>query len=150
MQPRRELVALGGDLSQPCFQLDDPPDRGQRHALVRHRRDLLDDADLHPGVAALAAGRALRGDDLELVDAAQEGLLDREHLRDLPNSEQRDVLVLEALHGSPPSGNAKRPAVRIAPPAACDARQLISWPAPCWYRPRSCGAWPPRGPGCGS
>src|ERR1700749_5340654 len=102
MQPRRELVALGGDLSQPCFQLDDPP---------------------------------------------QEGLLDREHLRGLPDSEQRDVLVLEGLHGSPPSGNAKRPAVRIAPPAACVARQLISWPAPCWYRPRSCGAWPPRGPG---
>jgi hypothetical protein len=47
----------------------------QRHALVRHRRDLLDDADLDPGVAALAPRRALRRDDLELVDAAQERLL---------------------------------------------------------------------------
>src|SRR5579863_7620175 len=110
MQPRRELVALGGDLSQLAFQLDDPPDRGQRHAFVGHRGDLLDDADLHPGVAALAAGRALRRDDLKLVDAAQEGLLQREHLRYLPHGVKRGILIVKRLHVSPPGSDVKRPA----------------------------------------
>src|SRR6185437_10720392 len=54
----------------------------------------------HPGVAALAPRRALRRDDLELVDAAQERLLQRKHLGDLPHGVQRHVLVVKRLHGS--------------------------------------------------
>jgi hypothetical protein len=45
--------------------------------IVGHRRDLLDDADLHPCVAPLPPAGTARGHDLELVDAAQERLLDR-------------------------------------------------------------------------
>ncbi len=96
--PGRQFVALARDLGQPLLKLDDPADGRHRHALVRHRRDLLDDADLHAGVAALAAGRALRRDDLELVDAAQERLLKREHVRDLAHGVKRDILVVKRLH----------------------------------------------------
>jgi hypothetical protein len=60
----------------------------------------LDDADLDPRVPALPAGRPLRRDDLQLVDPAQEGLLHREHLRDLPHRVERHGLVLERLHES--------------------------------------------------
>jgi len=97
-EPGRQVVALAGDLGQPLLKLDDPADGRHRHALVRHRRDLLDDADLHAGIAALAAGRALRRDDLELVDAAQERLLEREHVRDLAHGVKRDILVVKRLH----------------------------------------------------
>jgi hypothetical protein len=56
---------------------------------------VLDDPDLVPRVAALAAGRPLRRDDLQLIHAAQERLLDGEHLRDLPDRVQGRVVVLQ-------------------------------------------------------
>jgi hypothetical protein len=37
----------------------------------------------------------LRRDDPQLVDAPQEGLLDREQLRDLPDRVERRVLVVK-------------------------------------------------------
>src|SRR5579863_5133206 len=99
-EPGRQLVAVADDLSELLLKLDDPADGGHRHALVGHRGDLLDDPDLDPGVPALTAVRPLRRDDLELVDAAQERLLEREHLRDLADGEEWYVLVLEWLHAS--------------------------------------------------
>jgi len=44
-------------------------------------------------LAALAAGRPLRRDHLQLVHAAQERLLDREHLGHLPDGVQRGMIV---------------------------------------------------------
>jgi hypothetical protein len=77
------------------LKVDDAADGLQGDALVSHGDDLLDDPDLVAGVAALAARGPLRRDDLQFVDAAQERLLDREHLRDLPDREQRRVLVFQ-------------------------------------------------------
>ena len=90
-----QFVAFAGDLGELMLQLDDAADGLQGDALVGHGDDLLDDADLVPGVAALPARRPLRRDDPEFVDAAQERLLDGEHVRDLPDGEQRRVLVFE-------------------------------------------------------
>ena len=94
-QAAGQLVTFGGDRGQLPLQLDDAPDGLQRDALVRHRDHLLDDADLVAGVAALAPGRPPRRDHPQVVHAAQEGLLDREHLGDLPDRVQRGVLVVE-------------------------------------------------------
>jgi len=87
------------------LQVDDAADGQQRDALVGHGDDLLDDPDLVAGVAALAARGPLRRDDPQFVDAAQERLLDREHLGHLPDRVQRRVLVLEPCwcHAMPPS-----------------------------------------------
>jgi DNA-binding MarR family transcriptional regulator len=90
-----QLVAFPGHLGELPLQVDDAADGLQGDALVGHGDDLLDDPDLVAGVAALAARGPLRGDDLQFVDAAQERLLDREHVGDLPDREQRRVLVLE-------------------------------------------------------
>jgi DNA-binding MarR family transcriptional regulator len=90
-----QFVAFAGDLGELMLQLDDAADGLQGDALIGHGDDLLDDADLVPGVAALPARRPLRRDDPEFVDAAQERLLDGEHVRDLPDGEQRRVLVFE-------------------------------------------------------
>jgi len=84
------------------LEFDDAADGGHRHALVGHGHYVTDDANLHPGVAALPPGRALRRHDLEVVDPSQEGLLDRKHVRHLANGEQRDVLILKRFHDSPP------------------------------------------------
>ena len=94
-QAAGQLVAFAGDPGELFFQVDDAADGLQRDALVGHGDDLLDDADLVAGVAALAARGPLRRDDLEFVNTAQERLLDREHLRDLPDRVQRRVLVLQ-------------------------------------------------------
>jgi hypothetical protein len=56
----------------------------------------LDAADLVATVAALSARRALGGDDLVVVDAAQERLLYVQHVRHLADSEEGRVLV---VHG---------------------------------------------------
>ncbi len=77
------------------LQFDDAADGQERDALVGHGDDLLDDPDLVAGVAALAARGPPRRDDPQFVDAAQERLLDREHLGHLPDRVQRRVLVLE-------------------------------------------------------
>ncbi len=90
-----QFVALPGHLGELLLQVDDAADGLQGDALVGHGDDLLDDPDLVAGVAALAARGPLRGDDPQFVDAAQERLLDREHVGDLPDREQRGVLVLE-------------------------------------------------------
>jgi DNA-binding MarR family transcriptional regulator len=87
-----QLLGYGDELP---FELDDAADGLQGDALVGHGDDLLDDPDLVAGVAALAARGPLRRDDLLFVDAAQERLLDREHLRDLPDRVQRRVLVFQ-------------------------------------------------------
>ncbi len=55
-----QFVALAGDLGELLLQLDDPADGLQGDALVGHGDDLLDDADLVAGVAALPARRPLR------------------------------------------------------------------------------------------
>jgi DNA-binding MarR family transcriptional regulator len=55
-QAAGQLVTLPGDLRQLVLEFDDAADRLQRDAFVGHRDDLLDDADLEAGVAALAAG----------------------------------------------------------------------------------------------
>jgi hypothetical protein len=89
------LVALPGDLGELPFELDDAADRLQGDAVIGHRDHLLDDADLVPRVTALAARRPSRRDDPQLVHAPQEGLLDREQLRDLPDRVERRVLVVE-------------------------------------------------------
>jgi DNA-binding MarR family transcriptional regulator len=94
-QAAGQLVAFGGDVGELLFQLDDAADGLQGDALVGHGYDLLDDPDLVAGVAALAARGPLRRDDPQVVDAAQERLLDREHLRDLADGVQRRVLVFE-------------------------------------------------------
>jgi DNA-binding MarR family transcriptional regulator len=88
-------VAFPGDLSELLLQVDDAADGLQGDALVGHGDDLLDDPDLVAGVAALAARGSLRRDDPQLVDTAQERLLDREHVGDLADGEQRDVLVFQ-------------------------------------------------------
>src|SRR5579871_4291312 len=88
-------VAFPGDLSELLLQVDDAADGLQGDALVGHGDDLLDDPDLVAGVAALAARGPLRRDDPQLVDTPQERLLDREHVGDLADSEQRDVLVFQ-------------------------------------------------------
>jgi hypothetical protein len=51
--------------------------------------------DLIARVTALAPARPLRRHYLQLVHPAQEGLLDGQHLRDLPDRVQRGVLVVE-------------------------------------------------------
>jgi hypothetical protein len=94
-QAADQFVPFPGDLGELLLQIDDAADGRQGDALVSHGDDLLDDPDLETGVAALAACGPLRRDDLLFVDAAQEGLLDREHVRDLPDRVQRRVLVLE-------------------------------------------------------
>jgi len=94
-QAAGQFVAFPGDLGELLLQLDDAADGLQGNALVGHGDDLLDDPDLVAGVAALTARGPLRGDDPQLVDAAQERLLDREHVGDLPDREQRGVLVLQ-------------------------------------------------------
>ena len=94
-QAAGQFVAFPGDLGELLLQVDDAADGLQGDALVGHGDDLLDDPDLVAGVAALAARGPLRGDDLQFVDAAQERLLDREHVGHLPDREQRGVLVLE-------------------------------------------------------
>jgi DNA-binding MarR family transcriptional regulator len=93
-QAAGQFVAFPGDLGEPAFQLDDAADGLQGDSLAGHADHLLDDLDLVPRIAALAAGGPLRRDDLQLVHAAQERLLDREHFRDLPDRVQRCVLVL--------------------------------------------------------
>jgi DNA-binding MarR family transcriptional regulator len=90
-----QLVALPGDLGQLLLEVDDAADSLQGDALVGHGDDLLDDPDLVASVAALAARGPLRRDDPQFVDAAQERLLDREHLRDLPDREERRVFVFQ-------------------------------------------------------
>jgi DNA-binding MarR family transcriptional regulator len=94
-QAAGQLVPFPGDLGQLPLEVDDAADGLQGDALVGHRDDLLDDPDLVAGVAALAARGPLRRDDLLFVDTAQERLLDREHLRHLPDREQRRVLVFK-------------------------------------------------------
>jgi DNA-binding MarR family transcriptional regulator len=94
-QAAGQFVAFPGDLGELLLQVDDAADGLQGDALVGHGDDLLDDPDLVAGVAALAARGPLRGDDLQFVDAAQERLLDREHVGHLPDREQRGVLVFE-------------------------------------------------------
>src|SRR6516162_8113975 len=89
-----QLVAFPGYLGQLLFEVDDAADGLQGDALVGHGDDLLDDPDLVAGVAALAARGPLRRDDLLFVDAAQERLLDREHVRHLPDRVQRRGLLL--------------------------------------------------------
>ena len=90
-----QLVPFPDDLGELLLEVDDAADGRQGNALVGHGDDLLDDPDLVAGVAALAAGGPLGRNDLQFVDAAQERLFDREHLRDLPDRVQRHVLVLE-------------------------------------------------------
>jgi DNA-binding MarR family transcriptional regulator len=94
-QAAGQFVAFPGHLGELLLQVDDAADGLQGDALVGHGDDLLDDPDLVAGVAALAARGPLRGDDLQVVDAAQERLLDREHVGNLPDREQRDVLIFE-------------------------------------------------------
>jgi len=94
-QAAGQFVAFPGHFGELLLQVDDAADGLQGDALVGHGDDLLDDPDLVAGVAALAARGPLRGDDPQFVDAAQERLLDREHVGDLPDREQRRVLVLE-------------------------------------------------------
>jgi DNA-binding MarR family transcriptional regulator len=94
-QTASQFVAFPGHLGELLLQVDDAADGLQGDALVGHGDDLLDDPDLVAGVAALAARGPLRGDDLQFVDAAQERLLDREHVGNLPDREQRGVLVFE-------------------------------------------------------
>ena len=81
------------------LELEDATDRSQRHSLIGELGDVLDGRYLHARVAPLPAGGPGRPDDPELVEAAQEGLLYLEHLGDLPDGEQRQVLVLKRLHG---------------------------------------------------
>jgi hypothetical protein len=97
-EPSGQRVAFPGDLGQPLLELHDPPYSRDGHALVGHGRDLLDDPDLDACIAPLPPGRTLRRDDAKLVDAAQERLLDRQHLGDLPDGVQRLVLVIERFH----------------------------------------------------
>jgi DNA-binding MarR family transcriptional regulator len=94
-QAAGQLVPFPDDVGELLLKVDDPADGLQGDALVGHGDDLLDDPDLIAGVAALAARGPPRRDDLQFVNAAQERLLDREHLRDLADREQRRVLVLE-------------------------------------------------------
>jgi hypothetical protein len=114
-QAAGQLVALPGDLGEQALEFDDPADGLQGDAFAGHADDPLDDPDLVPRVAALAPGGALRRDDPQLVHPAQERLLDREHLRDLPDREQRRVLIFQRRrgHGVPSSWpDGKRPAGR--------------------------------------
>lgn len=90
-----QFVAFPGDLGELLLEFDDAADGQQGQALVGHRYDLLDDPDLVARVTALLARGPLRRDDLQLVHPAQERLLDREHLRDLPDGVQRGVLVVQ-------------------------------------------------------
>jgi DNA-binding MarR family transcriptional regulator len=94
-QAAGQFVAFPGYRGELVLQVDDAADGLQGDALVSHGDDLLDDPDLVAGVAALAARGPPRRDDPQFVDAAQERLLDREHLRDLPDREQRRVLVFQ-------------------------------------------------------
>ena len=94
-QAAGQLVPFPGDPDELLLEVDDAADGLQGDALVGHGDDLLDDPDLVAGVAALAARGSLRRDDPQFVDAAQERLLDREHVRDLSDRVQRRVLILE-------------------------------------------------------
>jgi DNA-binding MarR family transcriptional regulator len=94
-QAAGQFVAFPGHRGELLLQLDDAADGLQGDALVGHGDDLLDDPDLIAGVAALAARGPLRRDDLQFVDAAQERLLDREHVGDLPDGKKRRVLVFQ-------------------------------------------------------
>ena len=68
--------------------------------LAGEPRHIPDNRDLGAGVAPLATRRPGRPHHAELIAAAQERLLDLEHLGDLANREQRQVLVLERQHGT--------------------------------------------------
>ena len=91
----RQLVALLGHLGELPLEFDDAADRLQRHALVGHRRHLLDDADLIARVAALPSGRPLRRDHLQRIDPSQERMLDGKQLGDLADRVQRRMLVVK-------------------------------------------------------
>jgi len=94
-QAMGQFVTFPGYLGKPPLQVDDAADGLQGDALIGHGDDLLDDPDLIAGIAALAARGPLRRDHPQFVDAAQERLLDREHVRHLADRVQRRVLVLE-------------------------------------------------------
>jgi DNA-binding MarR family transcriptional regulator len=94
-QAAGQLVPFPPHLHQLPLQIDDAADGLQGYALVGHGDDLLDDADFVARIAALAARGPLRRDDLQLVHTAQERLLDREHVRDLPHCVKRRVLVFQ-------------------------------------------------------
>src|SRR6266568_7573111 len=98
------------------LELEHAPDGGKRHALVGKLRDVADDRHLGAGVTALAARRAGRPDHAELVQPAQERLLDLQHLGDLTDREQRQVLFLEREHGTTLQ-HWFGPGKRSAPPA---------------------------------
>jgi hypothetical protein len=90
-----ELVAFAGNLGELMFEFDDAADGRQSHALAFHDQDLLDVVDVVAAVPALPAGRTLRGNDVMVIDAAQERLLDMQHFGDLPDGEQRRVFVFQ-------------------------------------------------------
>jgi DNA-binding MarR family transcriptional regulator len=94
-QAAGQVIAFPGQVGELLLQVDNAADGLHGDALIGHGDDLLDDPDLVAGVAALAARGPLRRDDPEFIDTAQEGLLDREHVRDLPDRVQRRMLVLE-------------------------------------------------------
>src|SRR5262245_16013913 len=93
LRPQRGALLL--QLPDPRLQLEDAADAGQAHALVRELDHVLDHGDLMPRVPALLALRPGRADDALLVQAPQEGLLDLEHDRDLPDREQGQVLIVD-------------------------------------------------------
>ncbi len=93
-QRRVEGLPLGFELGHPPLELQYPPNRSERHSLVDQADDVLDASDLHPGIAPLPPCGPRRPDHLELVEAAQERLLDIEHGSHLPDREQRRVLIV--------------------------------------------------------
>jgi len=91
-----ERVTLRFQRAHLGLELEDPAHGGQRHPLADQVDDVPHDGDLVPRVAALAALRPRRTDHPVLVQPAQEGLLDLQHVRYLADGEQRQVLV---IHG---------------------------------------------------
>ena len=84
MPPAPDLIL---QFSDAAFQFEHAADGLQGHPLVHEVRHVLHDGDLAAGVAALASCGPGRLDNTELVQTAQKGLLDLEHVRHLADGE---------------------------------------------------------------
>jgi hypothetical protein len=97
-----QRVAFGLKPGYVLLEIEHAPDGRERHSLSDQPDNILNPGDLDSGVPPLAARGPGRADHLELVEPAQERLLDLKHGRHLAHGEKRRVLIVkrEAGHGA--------------------------------------------------
>ena len=92
---------FGLERGHPGFEGEDATYADEGQPLVDEGAHLDDLIDLVAAVAALASFRPRGTHDIVLVEAAQEGLLDAQHVRHLPDREDGRVAVVDReLHNA--------------------------------------------------